>query len=321
MALSHNIKADRGLNTRILLTGFLLVVLYAVLIGVLFIFIKSLIVILVIGFGLLFCQYFFSDKIAMFAMHAKEVTPQEAPELHGVIDRLCALADMPKPRVAIAQTDVPNAFATGRSPKAAVVCATSGLLRRLDEPEVEAVLAHEISHVAHRDVAVMTIASGLGLIAGLLTRVLFYSELFGGGRSNNNNNSGSQLAIIELVVLLVSVVVYFVSFLLTMALSRYRELAADRSGAILIGQPSRLASALIKISGEMGRIPTKDLRAAEPFNAFFFVPAVAGQGAQDRGGQQGGSGFSFGSLFRTHPTLERRLAQLDQLEHELGQAH
>jgi heat shock protein HtpX len=320
MALSHNIKPDRGLTTRMLFTGFFLVVLYAVLIGVLFIFIKSLILVLVIGFGLLFCQYFFSDKIAMYAMHAKEVTPEQAPELHGVIDRLCALADMPKPRVAIAQTDVPNAFATGRSPKAAVVCATTGLLRRLDEPEVEAVLSHEISHVAHRDVAIMTIASGLGLIAGLLTRVLFYSELFGGGGRSNNNNSGSQLAIIELIVLLVSVVVYFVSFLLTMALSRYRELAADRSGAILIGQPSRLASALIKISGEMGRIPTKDLRAAEPFNAFFFVPAVAGQTAQDRGGNQGGSGFSFGALFRTHPSLERRLAQLDQLEHELGQA-
>ena len=322
MAISHNIKPDRGLTTRMLMTGFFLVVLYAVLIGVLFIVLKSLLLILVIAFGLLFCQYFFSDKIAMFAMHAKEVTPQEAPELHGVIDRLCALADMPKPRVAIAQTDVPNAFATGRSPKAAVVCATSGLLRRLDEPEVEAVLAHEISHVAHRDVAVMTIASGLGMIAGLLTRVMFYSEIFGGGRGGGrNNNSGGQLVIIEMIVLLVSVVVYFISFLLTMALSRYRELAADRSGAILIGQPSQLASALIKISGEMGRVPTKDLRAAEPFNAFFFVPAVA-QGAQDQGrGQgQGGSGFSFASLFRTHPSLERRLAQLDQLELELGQA-
>ena len=321
MALSRNIPADKGLTTRMLMTGFFLVVLYAVLIGVLFLFLKSLLLILVIAFGLLFCQYFFSDKIAMFAMHAKEVTREEAPELHGVIDRLCALADMPKPRVAIAQTDVPNAFATGRSPKAAVVCATTGLLRRLDEPEIEAVLAHEISHVAHRDVAVMTIASGLGMIAGLLTRVMFYSEIFGGGGRSNNNNSGSQLVIVEMIVLLVSVVVYFVSFLLTMALSRYRELAADRSGAILIGQPSLLASALIKISGEMGRVPTKDLRAAEPFNAFFFVPAVA-QGAQDQGRGEGqGNGFSFGSLFRTHPTLERRLAQLDQLEHELGQAH
>jgi heat shock protein HtpX len=200
------------------------------------------------------------------------------------------------------------------------VCATTGLLRRLDEPEVEAVLAHEISHVAHRDVAVMTIASGLGMIAGLLTRVMFYSELFGGGRGGGrNNNSGGQLVMIEMIVMLVSVVVYFVSFLLTMALSRYRELAADRSGAILIGQPSQLASALIKISGEMGRVPTKDLRAAEPFNAFFFVPAVSGAQDQSRGGQ-GGNGFSFAALFRTHPSLERRLAQLDQLEHELGQA-
>jgi heat shock protein HtpX len=316
MALSHNIEPDHGLNRRMLLTGFLLVVLYAVLIGVLFIFLNSLVLILIIAFGLLFCQYFFSAKIAMFAMHAKEVTPEEAPELHGVIDRLCALADMPKPKVAIADTDVPNAFATGRSPKAAVVCATSGLLRRLDEPEIEAVLAHEISHVAHRDVAVMTIASGLGMIAGLLTRVMFYSEMFGGGGgNNNNNNSGGQLVIIEMIVMLVSVVVYFVSFLLTMALSRYRELAADRSGAILIGRPSQLASALVKISGEIGRIPTKDLRASEPFNAFFFVPAVSSsQGAQD----QGGGGFSFGGLFRTHPTLERRLAQLDELERQLG---
>jgi len=322
MALSHNIKPDRGLTTRMLMTGFFLVLLYAALIGVLFLVLKSLLLILVIAFGLLFCQYYFSDKIAMFAMHAKEVTPQEAPELHGVVDRLCALADMPKPRVAIAQTDVPNAFATGRNPRAAVVCATSGLLRRLDEPEVEAVLAHEISHVAHRDVAVMTVASGLGMIAGLLTRVMFFSELFGGGgRGGGRNNSGGQLVLIEMAVMLVSIVVYFVSFLLTMALSRYRELAADRSGAILIGQPSLLASALIKISGEMGRVPTKDLRAAEPFNAFFFVPAVAGQGAQDQNRGQGGGGFSLAGLFRTHPTLERRLEQLSELQRELGPAH
>jgi heat shock protein HtpX len=320
MALSHNIKPDRGLTTRMLMTGFFMVVLYAVLIGVLFLLLKSLVLILVIAFGVLFCQYYFSDKIAMWAMHAKEVTPEQAPELHGVIDRLCALADMPKPRVAIAQTDVPNAFATGRNPKAAVVCATSGLLRRLDEPEIEAVLAHEISHVAHRDVAVMTIASGLGMIAGLLTRVMFFSEMFGGGgRGGGRNNGGGQLVLIEMAVMLVSIVVYFLSFLLTMALSRYRELAADRSGAILIGRPSLLASALVKISGEMARIPTKDLRSAEPFNAFFFVPAVAPQGAQDQSRGQGGGGFSFAGLFRTHPTLERRLAQLDALERQLGQ--
>jgi len=315
MAISRNIKPDRGLTYRMLMTGFFVVLLYAVIIGVLFIFIKSLVIILLIGFGLLFCQYWFSAKIAMYAMHAKEVTPEQAPELHGVVDRLCALADMPKPKVAIAATDVPNAFATGRSPKSAVVCVTTGLLRRLDEPEVEAVLSHEISHVAHRDVAVMTIASGLGMIAGLMTRVLFYSELFGGGGGGGGNNNQSQAALVEMIVMLVSVVVYFISFLLTMALSRYRELAADRSGALLIGRPSLLASALVKITGEMGRIPTKDLRAAEPFNAFFFAPAVANGATQG-----GGGGFSFGNLFRTHPTLERRLAQLDALEHQLGQA-
>jgi len=313
MAISHNIKPDRGLTYRMLMTGFFLVVLYGAVIGILIAVGVQFAFVLVIAFALLFCQYWFSAKVAMYAMHAKEVTPEQAPELHGVVDRLCALADMPKPKVAIATTDVPNAFATGRSPKSAVVCVTTGLLRRLDEPEVEAVLSHELSHVAHRDVAVMTIASGLGMIAGLVTRVMFYSEIFGGGRGRGNQQS--QAALIEMMVMLVSIVVYFISFLLTMALSRYRELAADRSGAILIGRPSLLASALVKITGEMGRIPTKDLRAAEPFNAFFFAPAVASGGTQGAGG-----GFSFGQLFRTHPTLERRLAQLESLEHQLGQA-
>jgi heat shock protein HtpX len=313
MAIAHNIKPDRGLTYRMLMTGFFLVVLYGAVVAILIAVGLSYALVLVIAVVLIFCQYWFSDKIAMYAMHAKEVTPEQAPELHGVVDRLCALADMPKPRVAIAQTDVPNAFATGRSPKTSVVCVTSGLLRRLEEPEVEAVLAHELSHVAHRDVAVMTIASGLGMIAGLLTRVMFYSELFGGGGRGNDQN-GQNAFFIELIVMLVSIVVYFVSFLLTMALSRYRELAADRAGALLIGRPSLLASALVKITGEMGRIPTKDLRAAEPFNAFFFTPAVATGGDQGAGG-----GFSFGNLFRTHPTLERRLAQLESLEHQLGQ--
>src|SRR5580658_771741 len=233
MTRAGNVPPDRGLSFRIFITGLLLVILYGGFIAILWAVGVSFAFIIVIVALLLFAQYWFSDRIALWSMHGHEVTPEQEPELHGVIDRLCALADMPKPRVAIADVDMPNAFATGRSPKAAVVCATTGLLRRLDEPEVEAVLAHEISHVAHRDVAVMTIASGLGMIAGLLTRVMFYSEIFGGGRGGgNNNNSGGQLVIIEMVVLLVSVVVYFVSFLLTMALSRYRELAADRSGAI-----------------------------------------------------------------------------------------
>ena len=188
--------------------------------------------VLVFAAIILFVQYWFSDKIALFGMHGHLVTPEQAPQLHGAIDRLCALADMKKPRVAIADTDVPNAFATGRSPNSAVVCATTGLMRRLDEPELEAVLAHELSHVAHRDVAVMTIASFLGMVAGMITRIMLWSGLMGGfgGGNRNNNQGGDNAALVELAVLVVSVVVYAISFLLTMALSRYRELAADRSG-------------------------------------------------------------------------------------------
>jgi len=311
MAVARNIRSDRGLTGRMFLTGLLLVVLYGVFVAVLWAVGVGFGFIVAIMVVLLFCQYWFSDKIALWGMHGQLVTPEEAPQLHGAVDRLCALADMPKPRVAIAQTDIPNAFATGRSPKAAVVCATTGLLRRLDEPEIEAVLAHELSHVAHRDVAVMTIASSLGILAGLTTRVMFYAGLFGG---NRNTQSGGQLAAMEGIIMLVSIVVYAVSFLLTRALSRYRELAADRSGAILIGRPSLLASALVKISGEIGRIPTKDLRTAEPFNAFFFAPAIS-----QRPGTQGGSGFSLGNLFSTHPPLEKRLAQLAELEAQLNQ--
>ncbi|HUZ08892.1 MAG TPA: zinc metalloprotease HtpX [Acidimicrobiales bacterium] len=316
MSTAQRIPNDRGLTARMFVTGLLLVLLYGAFIGILFAVGLSMAFILVIAVGLLFAQYWFSDKIALWGMHGRLVTPEEAPELHGVIDRLCALADMPKPRVAIADTDIPNAFATGRSPKASVVCATTGLLRRLDEPEVEAVLAHEISHVAHRDVAVMTIASGLGMMAGLLTRAMFYAGLFGGGSRNDQN--GSQLAAMEAIVMLVSIVVYAISFLLTRALSRYRELAADRSGAILTGRPSVLASALVKVTGEMSRIPTSDLRKAEPFNAFFFTPAIAQRKGQGQG--QGGQGFSLSNIFSTHPPLEQRLAQLAEIEVQLGQA-
>ena len=315
MTIAGKIPPDRGLTTRMFLTGLFLVVLYAAFGAILWGIFKSFVILFVVIFGLLFLQYWFSDKIALWGMHGHIVTPEQAPQLHGAIDRLCALADMPKPRVAIADTDMPNAFATGRSPKSAVVCATSGLLRRLDEPELEAVLAHEISHVAHRDVAVMTIASSLGVVAGLLTRVMFYATLFGGGGrgGGRNNQSAGQLVLIEMMVMLVSIVVYAISFLLTRALSRYRELAADRSGAILIGRPSLLAAALVKITGEIGRIPTRDLRRAEAFNAFFFTPAVT-----QRPGPQGG-GFSLGTLFSTHPSLERRLAQLSELEAQMGQ--
>jgi heat shock protein HtpX len=302
-----NFPVDRGLTTRMLSTVFLLGLLYALFIVVLVEVHVELGFILVIGFGILFVQYFFSDKIALYSMGGKVVSREQAPQLHGIVDRLVAMADMPKPTVAIAQSDIPNAFATGRNQTHAVVCVTTGLMRRLDEKEVEAVLAHELSHVAHRDVAVMTIASFLGILAGLLTRMLYLSGLFGGfgnNRSNNNNNGGGNLFLVEMVMLLFAAVVYMVSFILIRTLSRYRELAADRSGAILIGQPQVLASALQKVSGEMARIPTRDLRSAEHFNAFYFAPALA-------------PGVSLSSLFSTHPTLERRLAELAKLDAQM----
>jgi heat shock protein HtpX len=310
MSRARNIAPDRGLTIRMFTTGLMLVILYGAVIGLLIAFGISYAVVLVFAAIILFVQYWFSDKIALFGMGGHVVTPEQAPQLHGVIDRLCALADMKKPRVAIADTDVPNAFATGRSPNSAVICATTGLMRRLDESELEAVLSHELSHVAHRDVAVMTIASFLGVVAGMVTRIMLWSGLmggFGGGRGNNNSGGGNDnAAMVEMLVLVVSVVVYAISFLLTRALSRYRELAADRSGALLTGQPSALASALVKVTGEMSRIPTRDLRAAESFNAFYFTPAIATKGV------------SLSTLFSTHPSLDQRLAQLATIEAELG---
>jgi len=306
--MKSRFEPDRGLTARMLVTTFLLGLLYVVFTVALIVLIKSAVLAVVIAGGLLFAQYWFSDRIALYAMHGRIVTPAEAPELHGVIDRLCALADMPKPAVAIADVDVPNAFATGRSPTNAVVCATTGLLRRLDTEELEGVLAHELSHVAHRDVAVMTIASFLGILAGLITRFGLYAGLYGGAGDNRGRDSKEEdnTAVVLIAVVAVSAVVYALSFLLTRALSRYRELSADRSGALLTGRPSALASALTKVSGEMARIPTRDLRQAEAFNAFFFAPALA-------------AGFSLTSLFATHPPLDRRLEQLADLSRQLGQ--
>lgn len=288
-----------------LATSFLLGLLYVAFAAVLFVLIKSVVVVVVLAAAVLFAQYWFSDRIALFAIGGRIVTPNEAPELHAVVDRLCALADMPKPKVAIAEADMPNAFATGRNPDAAVVCATTGLLHRLDTEELEGVLAHELSHVAHRDVAVMTIASFLGVLAGLIARFAFYSGLFGGGYGRRRDGDQNTAAVLTLVML-VSAAVYAISFVLIRILSRYRELSADRSGALLTGRPSALASALVKVSGEMALIPTRDLRQAEAFNAFFFAPALA-------------QGFSLSSLFATHPPLERRLEQLDGIARELGE--
>jgi heat shock protein HtpX len=299
--------ADHGLTSRMVGTMFLLGLLYVVFVAVLIVVLgrEYLPLVLLIAGGFLFVQYFFSDRIALSSMRGREVSPEQAPELHQMIDRLCALADMPKPRVAVSDYDLPNAFATGRNQKHAVVCVTSGILRRLSAPELEAVLSHELSHVAHRDVAVMTIASFLGILAGFVVRSSIYAGAYGGGGWGRSNDRDNNAGAVILLVVLASAVVYALSFLLTRLLSRYRELSADRAGAILIGRPSLLAAALVKITGEMGRIPTRDLRAAEPLNAFFLVPALA-------------PGFSFSSLFATHPPLERRLEQLAQLEAQLG---
>ncbi|MEU7891622.1 zinc metalloprotease HtpX [Nonomuraea sp. NPDC049152] len=297
--MSTRFASDRGLTTRMVVTMFLLGLLYVVFVGALIALgVRALSVLLIAGVMLL-AQYFLSDRIALFAMGGREVSPQEAPELHGLVDRLCAMADMPKPRVAVANSDVPNAFATGRNQKKSVVCVTTGILRRLGPEELEGVLAHELSHVAHRDVAVMTIASFLGIVAGLMTRFALYSGL---GSRRDSNQGGLPIG---LIVMLVSIVVYAVSFLLTRALSRYRELAADRAGALLTQKPSALASALVKISGEMARIPTRDLREAEPFNAFYFAPALA-------------PGKALASLFSTHPPLQRRLENLAKISAQLG---
>ncbi|TAN25010.1 MAG: zinc metalloprotease HtpX [Actinomycetota bacterium] len=297
---------DRGLSARMGFTIFLIGLLYVVFISLLIAVGVQSITVIIIAAALLFSQYYFSDKIALYSMGARIVSREQAPELHAIVDRLVAMADMPKPQVAIADIDIPNAFATGRSPKAAVVCATTGLMRRLNTEEIEAVLAHELSHVAHKDVAVMTIASFIGMLAGFLTRIALWSGMFmGGGNSRGNNNSGNNAAMIELAIVLISAIIYAISFLLTRALSRYRELSADRSGAILIGRPSLLASALVKVSGEIARIPTRDLRSASAFNAFYFAPALT-------------QGVSLGNLVSTHPTLERRLEQLSKLEEQMN---
>jgi heat shock protein HtpX len=287
-------RGDRGLTLRMGGVGLGLGALY-VAFGAVLITQTSFAFGLVITLGMAWGQWFFSDSLALKSMGAKEVAPEQAPELHAMIDRLCALADMPKPRVAVAVTDMPNAFATGRSPKHSAVCVTTGIMQRLDADELEGVLAHELAHVANRDVSVMTVASSLGLLAGFITRWGMY---FGGGRRDKEG-------LPFLVVFLVSMAVYFLSFILTRSLSRYRELSADRSGAYLTGRPSKLSSALVKISGEMARIPNRDLREGQAISAFFFAPAINRE--------------SIGALFSTHPPLQQRLDQLAKVSAELSE--
>ncbi|WP_456698058.1 zinc metalloprotease HtpX [Aeromicrobium sp. P5_D10] len=291
-------KSDRGLTLRMGGVSFGLGALYIIFGAVLFTVMGNSVIALVIVLGMAWGQWYFSDTLALKSMNAQVVEPHQAPELHAMIDRLCALADMPKPRVAIAQTDMPNAFATGRSPKHSAVCVTTGIMQRLDADELEGVLAHELAHVANRDVTVMTVASSLGLLAGFITRWGMYASNIFGGRNRNNGA-------VFLVVFLVSMVVYAVSFVLTRSLSRYRELSADRSGAYITGRPSKLASALVKISGDMASIPNRDLREGQAISAFFFAPAINRE--------------SIGAMFSTHPPLQQRLDQLAKVSAELSE--
>jgi heat shock protein HtpX len=316
MAARTRYAPDRGLTVRMTATMFLLGLVFvgfiAAIIGIGTAYGASSSAIVffavILGGGFAIGSLFYSDKIALRTAGAHEVSPTdsaEAARLHGIVDRLCALADMPKPRVAIADTDMPNAFATGRNADHAVVCATRGIMRRLENDELEGVLAHEMSHVAHKDVQVMTIASFLAIIAALLVRIAFYGELFGGGRRDNSNQNALPIWVILMVV---SVVVYAVSFVLIRLLSRYRELSADRSGALLTGRPSSLKSALVKVTGDMARIPTKDLRTSQPLNAFFFTPAA----------HLSAKSSKLANIFSTHPSLERRLAELDKVQQQLN---
>jgi heat shock protein HtpX len=295
---------DAGLSLRMLLTSFLLGLLYVFFALVLFyLFNFGLVAMLVIVIGMAVFQYFTSDKLALRASGAKIVTPEEAPKLHEMIERLAAMADLQKPRVAIVDTPVPNAFATGRNQKHAVVAVTTGLWERLDEKEIEGVLAHELTHIANRDVLVMTVASFFAMLAALLTRFGFYAGMFGGwggGNRDSNNNSVP----VWLVVMVVSIVTYFLSWILIRTISRYREYAADRGSALITGAPEYLMSALQKISSQMTMIPQQDLRQVEGMNAFFIIPARVKEGMSE--------------LFMDHPPLEKRLAALSKIAQEMG---
>jgi heat shock protein HtpX len=295
MAKRHSsFGKDTGLQARMLLTMFLLGLLYAVFVGVLFAAGAGASVIVAVALVLLLVQFFASDKIALATIGVKEVTPAEEPELHGIIERLCVQANLPKPKVGVIETSMPNACAMGRSKKATTVCATRGILELLEPAELEGVMAHELTHVINRDVMVMTLA---GFFATLASTIAQFALFFGGGYGNREEEEDIM------IVVLVSVVVYAVSFLLLRALSRYREFAADRGSAVLTGRPSALASALLKISGTIERVPTQDLRRAEGMSAFFIIPARAKK--------------SLMNIFADHPPLEQRLAALERLESQL----
>ena len=294
---------DTKLSLRMLLAGGALGGLYVVFAGVLFSVLNmGLAPMLIIVVGIALFQYYTSEKLALAASGAKVVTAEQEPELHAMVERLCAMSDMPKPRIAVIESDVPNAFATGRSPKHAAVAVTRGLWRRLEPQEVEGVLAHELAHIAHRDVLVMTLASFFAMLAAMLTRLGMYASMFGGGGNNrDNNNNGLP---IWLVVMLVSMVTYALSFLLIRTISRYREYSADRGAALVTGAPEHLMSALQKIASGITSIPDRDLREVASMNAFFIVPTSVKS--------------SVSELFSTHPPMEKRLARLAEIAREMG---
>jgi heat shock protein HtpX len=290
---------DAGLSARMLLTTFLLGLLYAVFFVVLIqLFNVGIGIAILFMAGLLLLQLFTSDKIALAAAGAKVVERDQAPDLHDMVERLCALADLPKPRIALIDSDVPNAFATGRSPKKAAVAVTRGLWERLEPKEIEGVLAHELSHVSNRDVVIMTVASFFSMVAAMLVRFGIYSSMFSG---NNRDNNALP---VWLVIVVVSVVTYALSYILILALSRYREYAADRGAALITGAPENLMSALQKIASRITQIPQRDLRELQGMNALFIVPTNWKQ--------------SFGELFATHPPMEKRLARLAEIAREMG---
>ena len=295
---------DAGLTLRMLLTSSLLGLLYvAFALALFYVFNAGLVLMLVIVIGLAVFQYYTSDKLALRASGAKIVSPEEMPQLHAMVERLAAMAELQKPRVAFVDTDVPNAFATGRNQKHAVVAVTRGLWERLDEREIEGVLAHELTHIANRDVLVMTVASFFAMLAALLTRFGLYAGMFGGfggGNRDSNNNSVP----IWLIVIVVSFVTYILSWVLIRTISRYREYAADRGSALITGAPEYLMSALQKISSQMSRIPQRDLREVQGMNAFFIIPTNVKQATA--------------SLFMSHPPLEKRLAALAEIAREMG---
>ncbi len=287
---------DAGLSFRMFGVMFLLVALYLGFMAVLIVSGFEFTFIAFIAIIILGVQYFFSDRLALWSVGAKEVSPEEAPELHAMVERLAQIADLPKPKVAVADTNVPNAFATGRNPSNAAVAVTRGLMSRLNREELEGVIAHELAHIRNRDVMVMTLASFFAIVAQMIMRMMFFT---GAGRNRGGGGGGAIM-----LVWLASLLVWVISYFLIRALSRYREFAADRGAALITGSPQALMSALMKISGMMDRVPKQDLREVSDMNAFFIIPAAAGEG-----------GFS--ELFSTHPSLDRRLENLRQLQREM----